>query len=93
MSKGPLRAFDSSTAGYGTLTGDLASQDAEGRFHHLGRTDNQVKVLGNRVELEEVEAHLRKVSGQESVAAVAWPVINGSARDRGIRGGWHALGG
>ena len=61
------------------LTGDLASQDAEGRFHHLGRTDNQVKVLGHRVELEEVEAHLRKICGRESVAAVAWPVINGSA--------------
>jgi D-alanine--poly(phosphoribitol) ligase subunit 1 len=61
------------------LTGDLASQDTAGRFHHLGRTDNQVKVLGNRVELEEVEAHLREICGLESVAAVAWPVINGSA--------------
>jgi acyl-coenzyme A synthetase/AMP-(fatty) acid ligase len=61
------------------LTGDLACQDAEGRFHHLGRTDNQVKVLGHRVELEEVEAHLREICGRESVAAVAWPVINGSA--------------
>ena len=61
------------------LTGDLASQDADRRFHHLGRTDNQVKVLGNRVELEEVEAHLREICGRESVAAVAWPVIHGSA--------------
>jgi amino acid adenylation domain-containing protein len=61
------------------LTGDLACQDAEGRFHHLGRTDNQVKVLGNRVELEEVEAHLREICAQEPVAAVAWPVINGCA--------------
>jgi amino acid adenylation domain-containing protein len=61
------------------LTGDLASQDFDGTFHHLGRTDNQVKVLGHRVELEEVEAHLRKICGRESVAAVAWPVINGSA--------------
>jgi len=61
------------------LTGDLACQDADGIFHHLGRTDNQVKVLGNRVELEEVEAHLRQICGRESVAAVAWPVINGSA--------------
>jgi len=61
------------------LTGDLASRDADGRFHHLGRTDNQVKVLGNRVELEEIEAHLREICGRESVAAVAWPVIHGSA--------------
>jgi acyl-coenzyme A synthetase/AMP-(fatty) acid ligase len=31
------------------LTGDLAYQDAAGRFHHLGRVDNHVKILGNRV--------------------------------------------
>ena len=61
------------------LTGDLAYQDASGIFHHLGRTDHQVKVLGNRVELEEVEAHLRDVCETESVAAVAWPMDSGSA--------------
>jgi amino acid adenylation domain-containing protein len=61
------------------LTGDLASQDADGRFHHLGRIDHQVKVLGYRVELEDVEAHLREICGVDSVAAVAWPVTNGSA--------------
>jgi D-alanine--poly(phosphoribitol) ligase subunit 1 len=54
-------------------TGDLAYQDASGVFHHLGRIDNQVKVLGNRVELEEVEAHLREITGTDAVAAVAWP--------------------
>jgi len=62
------------------LTGDLAYQDASGIFHHLGRTDHQVKVLGNRVELEEVEAHLRNVCGSESVAALAWPIEAGCAR-------------
>lgn len=54
-------------------TGDLAYQDSSGAFHHLGRTDNQVKILGNRVELEEVEAHLREIAGTDLVAAVAWP--------------------
>src|SRR5208283_57039 len=44
-------------------TGDLAYQDSSGAFHHLGRIDNQVKILGNRIELEEVEAHLREVVG------------------------------
>jgi amino acid adenylation domain-containing protein len=62
------------------LTGDLAYQDAAGIFHHLGRTDHQIKVLGNRVELEEVEAHLRDVCETESVAAVPWPIDSGSAR-------------
>ncbi|HEX6842611.1 MAG TPA: amino acid adenylation domain-containing protein [Stellaceae bacterium] len=61
------------------LTGDMAYQDADQRFHHLGRIDNQVKVNGYRVELEEVEAHLRAVCSTELVAAVAWPVAHGSA--------------
>jgi acyl-CoA synthetase (AMP-forming)/AMP-acid ligase II len=61
------------------LTGDLAYEDSTGTFHHLGRIDNQVKVRGYRVELEEIEAHLRAVSGVELVAAVAWPIAHGSA--------------
>ena len=60
-------------------TGDLGYRDAGGRFHHLGRIDNQVKVRGMRVELEEIEAHLRAVYQTESVAAVAWPIEHGSA--------------
>ena len=54
-------------------TGDLAYRDASGNYHHLGRIDNQVKILGNRVELEEVEAHIREIAGTDLVAAVAWP--------------------
>jgi D-alanine--poly(phosphoribitol) ligase subunit 1 len=54
------------------LTGYLAMQDEDGTFQHLGRIDNQVKVRGARIELEETETHLR-------AAAVAWPVENGSA--------------
>jgi len=60
-------------------TGDLAYRDSFGVFHHLGRIDNQVKVLGLRVELEEIEAHLREVYETDSVAAIAWPVEHGSA--------------
>ena len=61
------------------LTGDLAYQEESGLFHHLGRIDNQVKVLGHRVELEEVETHLRRIYETDSVAAVAWPTEFGSA--------------
>jgi len=60
-------------------TGDLAYRDTSGVFHHLGRIDNQVKVLGLRVELEEIEAHLREVYETDSVAVIAWPVQHGSA--------------
>ncbi|SNT07712.1 amino acid adenylation domain-containing protein [Noviherbaspirillum humi] len=62
------------------LTGDLALRDAGGRFHCLGRIDNQVKVLGHRIELEEVDAHLRSVSGIDVVGAVPWPLLHGAAQ-------------
>jgi D-alanine--poly(phosphoribitol) ligase subunit 1 len=60
-------------------SGDLSVRDSEGVFHYLGRIDNQVKVLGYRVELEEIEYHLREVTGCNSVAAAAWPMHGSSA--------------
>ena len=62
------------------LTGDLGMRDEAGIFHHLGRTDNQVKVKGNRIELEEVEAHLRRAAETDVVAVVAWPVVDGAGQ-------------
>jgi amino acid adenylation domain-containing protein len=61
------------------LTGDIAVRDAGGTFHHLGRIDNQIKLQGHRVELEEIEAHVRAVTGSDQVAVVAWPVGDGVA--------------
>lgn len=61
------------------LTGDLAMQDEAGFFHHVGRMDNQVKIHGYRVELEDIEAHMRAVAGTDQVAAAAWPIENGVA--------------
>jgi amino acid adenylation domain-containing protein len=60
-------------------TGDLATRDSDGVFHYFGRVDNQVKVLGYRVELEDIESHLRAVTGCESLAAIPWPVRDGTA--------------
>ena len=61
------------------LTGDLAREDSTGCFHHLGRVDHQVKVLGHRIELEEVDSHLRHACQCDSAVAVAWPVRQGIA--------------
>ena len=61
-------------------TGDLARRDPDGCFHHLGRTDNQVKIMGHRVELEDIDTHLRAASGSDSAMVVAWPVKHGSAQ-------------
>jgi D-alanine--poly(phosphoribitol) ligase subunit 1 len=60
-------------------TGDLGYLDGSGLLDHLGRIDNQVKVMGNRVELEEIEMHLRRIYHSDSVAAVAWPLEFGAA--------------
>jgi amino acid adenylation domain-containing protein len=60
-------------------TGDLVKQDAEGCIHYLGRIDHQVKVRGYRIELQEIEAVLRRVCQTEQVVAVGWPVRNGLA--------------
>jgi D-alanine--poly(phosphoribitol) ligase subunit 1 len=60
-------------------TGDLAMRDRHGRVHFLGRIDNQVKVLGHRIELDEIDAHLRHASGVDLVSSVAWPLVQGAA--------------
>jgi amino acid adenylation domain-containing protein len=55
-------------------TGDRVRRSAlNGPLVYLGRLDNQIKVLGQRVELGEVEAAVRQVSGLEGVVALGWP--------------------
>jgi D-alanine--poly(phosphoribitol) ligase subunit 1 len=44
-------------------TGDLGTIDAGGSLHCAGRLDRQIKLRGYRLELEEIEAHLRGVPG------------------------------
>ena len=59
------------------LTGDIGKRDTDGTFHFLGRRDNQVKLRSLRIELEEVEHHLRTATKSNEVAVFAWPVENG----------------
>ena len=62
------------------LTGDRGYRDKDGIFHFLGRGDNQVQILGKRVELEEVEFHLRQAAGCEEAVVVGWPIKDGSVQ-------------
>ncbi|AZN36745.1 Pls/PosA family non-ribosomal peptide synthetase [Iodobacter ciconiae] len=51
-------------------TGDLARIDEAGQVQCLGRTDDQVKVRGFRVELGEIEASLCQISGVGTAAVL-----------------------
>ena len=51
-------------------TGDLALIDDQGQVHCLGRTDDQIKIRGFRVELGEIEAVLAQQPGVGTVAVL-----------------------
>jgi amino acid adenylation domain-containing protein len=53
------------------FTGDLAKVGDDGQPHFLGRRDQQVKINGNRVEVEEIEGALLGHEGVAAAAAVA----------------------
>lgn len=54
----------------GYRTGDLVERDETGRLHFRGRVDFQIKHLGYRIELEEIEAALNQVDGVKEAAAL-----------------------
>ncbi|OKO70994.1 hypothetical protein AC628_29485 [Bradyrhizobium sp. NAS96.2] len=58
-------------------TGDRVRRPAgDGPLTHLGRMDSQVKILGHRVELGEVEAVVREASGIDGIVAIGWPITS-----------------
>ena len=57
-------------------TGDLARIDHGGPVHYLGRADNQVKVRGFRVELDEITAALAAQPGVGAAAVVLRPLAD-----------------
>ncbi|MBX6388466.1 MAG: amino acid adenylation domain-containing protein, partial [Frankia sp.] len=61
-------------------TGDLVRRLPNGALVYLGRTDHQVKIRGNRVELGEVEAALAALPGVAAAAAAVHPSPSGAAQ-------------
>ena len=57
---------------YGRLykTGDLVCWEADGTLTYIGRKDNQVKLLGNRIELDEVKYHVIQYLGLTNVEVI-----------------------
>ncbi len=51
-------------------TGDLVRRRPDGSLEYLGRSDSQVKIRGQRVELGEIEAVLGRQAGVRSAAAI-----------------------
>ncbi|MGM7643954.1 amino acid adenylation domain-containing protein [Nocardia sp. JW2] len=60
-------------------TGDVVRLDADGALEYLGRSDFQVKLRGQRIELGEVEAVLR---GHPAVRHAAVALVHGPTGDR-----------
>jgi amino acid adenylation domain-containing protein len=65
--------------GHWYLTGDRVLRPrGGGALEYVGRIDSQIKILGHRVELEEVEAVLREEARAEAIA-VGWPLTPSGA--------------
>lgn len=54
-------------------SGDLVREAPSGDLEFIGREDNQIKSRGFRVELGEIERHLRALDGVRECVAVATP--------------------
>ncbi|AJE80497.1 amino acid adenylation domain-containing protein [Streptomyces albus] len=59
-------------------TGDRVSRRPDGSLEFLGRVDRQVKILGHRVEPDEVESVLSRHPGLDAVAVTAVEAAHGT---------------
>jgi amino acid adenylation domain-containing protein len=52
--------------------GDIACATSDGEFIMFGRCDNQIKLHGYRIELEDIEAHIQTILGIRECAVIAF---------------------
>ena len=57
-------------ADIGYRTGDLVQRDTDGFLHFKGRADFQIKHMGYRIELEEIEAAINTLDGVAECAVI-----------------------
>lgn len=53
-------------------SGDIGRKRDDGTYEFLGRLDNQVKINGQRIELEGVEAQIRNIIKRNDIAVIAY---------------------
>ena len=68
----------------GYRTGDLVRRDESGRLHFKGRADFQIKHMGYRIELEEIEAALGTLPGVKECAAIYLKIGEGMGQILGF---------
>ena len=53
-------------------SGDIGRLNSEGFYEFIGRVDNQVKINGQRIEIEGVEAHIRNMTRNNAVSVISY---------------------
>ena len=54
-------------------TGDLARRRVDGNLELLGRVDDQIKILGHRIEPAEIEQHIKSLPAVRDAAVLVMP--------------------
>jgi D-alanine--poly(phosphoribitol) ligase subunit 1 len=58
-------------------SGDLVREDEQGLLWFHGRRDNQIKLRGHRIELEEVDLAIQRIPGIRQAVAVVMTSVEG----------------